>query len=89
MSSIVFLMDVKRRRREIGIVTLVAQSVMLPFAPRCGYLEGLAGLLVAGLVSLETGSCMLTMIAGVFLGELFLTSLFVDWCASRSVAAGE
>ena len=52
MSSIVFLMHVERRRREIGIVTLVAQSVILPFAPRCGYLEGLTGLLVAGLISL-------------------------------------
>jgi hypothetical protein len=165
MSSLAFLMHVESRRREIGIVALVAQSVILPFAPRCGYLEGLTGLLVAGLVSLplivnsddqarplgilekaivmtglgglgmaldgafyqsayrgfscivypaqsslngsilsmiffcyigcrlcvrscdrqiftrfiETSFCMLTMIAGMFSGELFLTSLLVDW----------
>ncbi len=41
MSSMAFLMHVGRKRREIGIVALVAQSVILPFAPRCGYLEGL------------------------------------------------
>jgi hypothetical protein len=43
MSSIAFLMHVEIRRREIGIVTFMAQSVILAFVPRCGSLKASLG----------------------------------------------
>jgi hypothetical protein len=71
-------MHVGRKRREIGIVALVAQSVILPFAPRCRLCVRSCDRQIFTRF-IETSFCMLTMIAGMFSGELFLTSLLVDW----------
>jgi hypothetical protein len=52
MSGIAFLMQVKMKRREIGVITIVTQAVILLFACHSSYLDGLTGLLMAGLVSI-------------------------------------
>jgi hypothetical protein len=52
MSGIALLMQVKMKRREIGVITVVTQSVVLLFAHPSSYLDGWIGLLISGLVSI-------------------------------------
>jgi hypothetical protein len=52
MSGIALLIQLKSKRREIGVITMVTQSAILLFACRSGYLDGLIGLLIAGMVSI-------------------------------------
>jgi hypothetical protein len=52
MSGIAPLMQVKMKRREIGVVSIVTQAVILFFACQSGYLDGVIGLMIAGLASI-------------------------------------
>jgi len=52
MCGIAPLMQIKMKRREIGVVSIVTQSLILLFACRSGYLDGVIGLMFAGLASI-------------------------------------